>query len=300
MSLPLVRASTDPVATHCPYCSLQCGMTVTPRAEADGGGFEVAGANFPTNRGGLCEKGLSAAELLSHPDRLTTPLVRDARNEPFREATWDEALDRVAAGFTVAQERYGPDAAGLFGGGGLTNEKAYQAGKFVRVALRSASVDYNGRFCMSSAAAASSRAFGIDRGHAVPAGRHRPRRHGHARRLQPGRHHAAGDALVRRRTRARRHGTSSSTRATPPPPRRPTCTSSRSPAPTWRSRTGCCTSRSSTGWSTRPTSPTAPPAGTRSAGRRASTGRTAWSGSPACRCASWSARSACSPSPAPR
>src|ERR1700712_5699071 len=143
-------------------------MTVTPRAETDGGGFEIAGANFPTNRGGLCEKGLSAAELLSHPDRLTTPLVRDARNEPFREATWDEALDRVVAGITVAQERYGPDAAGLFGGGGLTNEKAYQAGKFGRVALRSASIAYTGRFCMSSAANAGMRAFGIDRGMPFP------------------------------------------------------------------------------------------------------------------------------------
>ncbi|WP_433800724.1 molybdopterin oxidoreductase family protein [Actinomycetospora sp. CA-084318] len=155
-------------ATHCPYCSLQCGMTLTPRPASAGGGHEVAGANFPTNRGGLCEKGLSAAELLAHPDRLTTPLVRDHRDEPFRATTWDEALDRVVAGLTVAQERFGADAAGLFGGGGLTNEKAYQAGKFVRVALRSASIDYNGRFCMSSAAAASNRAFGLDRGLPFP------------------------------------------------------------------------------------------------------------------------------------
>jgi assimilatory nitrate reductase catalytic subunit len=155
-------------ATHCPYCSLQCGMTLTPRPETDGGGYEVAGANFPTNRGGLCEKGLSSAELLAHPDRLTTPLVRDHRDEPFRAATWDEALTRVVDGLTVAQERYGRDAAGLFGGGGLTNEKAYQAGKFVRVALRSAAIDYNGRFCMSSAAAASNKAFGIDRGLPFP------------------------------------------------------------------------------------------------------------------------------------
>ncbi|HEY2225523.1 MAG TPA: nitrite reductase, partial [Actinomycetospora sp.] len=102
MSLPLVGASTGPVATHCPYCSLQCAMTVTARPETAGGGFAIEGANFPTNRGGLCEKGLSSAELLNHPDRLTTPLVRDARNEPFREATWDEALDRIVAGFTVA------------------------------------------------------------------------------------------------------------------------------------------------------------------------------------------------------
>ncbi|MEJ2869694.1 molybdopterin oxidoreductase family protein [Actinomycetospora sp. OC33-EN08] len=160
--------AAGPIDTHCPYCSLQCGMTITARPESAGGGYAVAGANFPTNRGGLCEKGLSAAELLVHPDRLTTPLVRDHRDEPFRGATWDEALDRVAAGLTVAQERFGPDAAGLFGGGGLTNEKAYQAGKFVRVALRSASIDYNGRFCMSSAASASTRAFGIDRGMPFP------------------------------------------------------------------------------------------------------------------------------------
>ncbi|MDL5155005.1 molybdopterin oxidoreductase family protein [Actinomycetospora termitidis] len=168
MSLPLVDVSTGPVDTHCPYCSLQCGMTITARPEAEGGGYEVDGANFPTNRGALCEKGRSSVELLAHPDRLTTPLVRDHRDEPFREATWDEALDRVVAGLTVARERFGPDAAGLFGGGGLTNEKAYQAGKFVRVALGSASIDYNGRFCMSSAAAASNKAFGIDRGMPFP------------------------------------------------------------------------------------------------------------------------------------
>ncbi|MDF2979158.1 MAG: molybdopterin oxidoreductase [Actinomycetospora sp.] len=158
----------SPTTTHCPYCSLQCGMTLTPREQGAGPVLEVTGADFPTNRGGLCEKGLSSAELLAHPDRLTTPLVRDRRDAAFRAATWDEALDRVATGLRDAQERYGPDAAGLFGGGGVTNEKAYQAGKFVRVALRSASIDYNGRFCMSSAANAGMRAFGIDRGMPFP------------------------------------------------------------------------------------------------------------------------------------
>jgi assimilatory nitrate reductase catalytic subunit len=57
---------------------------------------------------------------------------------------------------------------GCFGGGGLTNEKAYQLGKFARVALGTAMVDYNGRFCMSSAAAAANRSFGIDRGLPFP------------------------------------------------------------------------------------------------------------------------------------
>jgi assimilatory nitrate reductase catalytic subunit len=54
------------------------------------------------------------------------------------------------------------------GGGGLTNEKAYLLGKFARVALRTSQIDYNGRFCMASAAAASIKAFGIDRGLPFP------------------------------------------------------------------------------------------------------------------------------------
>lgn len=55
----------------------------------------------------------------------------------------------------------------VFGGGGLTNEKAYQLGKFARMVLRTSQIDYNGRFCMSSAAAAG-RAFGMDRGLPFP------------------------------------------------------------------------------------------------------------------------------------
>ncbi len=83
--------------------------------------------------------------------------------------TWDEALDRIVAG--AARDpggTHGPDAIGVFGGGGLTNEKAYMLGKFARVALRTANIDYNGRFCMASAAAAGLRAFGIDRGLPFP------------------------------------------------------------------------------------------------------------------------------------
>ncbi|MDQ6700024.1 MAG: molybdopterin oxidoreductase family protein [Acidobacteriota bacterium] len=124
--------------------------------------------NFPVNRGGLCQKGWTAAELLSHPERLTTPLVRDARGKPLHTASWDEALDRIAAEVAQAQARYGRDAAGVFGGGGLTNESAYLLGKFARVALRTSQIDYNGRFCMSSAAAASIKAFGVDRGLPFP------------------------------------------------------------------------------------------------------------------------------------
>ncbi len=149
-------------ATHCPYCSLQCGIHLTASLELTGR------EDFPVNRGGLCMKGVNAAELITHPERLTTPLARDRPGLPLRPVTWDDALDRVAAAITRAQAEHGRDAVGCFGGGGLTNEKAYQFGKFARVALRTAMIDYNGRFCMSSAAAAANRAFGIDRGLPFP------------------------------------------------------------------------------------------------------------------------------------
>src|SRR5687767_15571633 len=134
-------------------------MSLTPA-----GGTAVVEAG----EGGLCRKGWTSASLLDSGRRLTTPLVRDGRHGALREATWDEALDRAAAGFRAAQAKGGADAVGVFGGGGLTNEKAYLLGKFARVALGTSQIDYNGRFCMSSAAAGAMRAFGLDRGLPFP------------------------------------------------------------------------------------------------------------------------------------
>ncbi|WP_199843975.1 molybdopterin oxidoreductase family protein [Streptomyces albireticuli] len=154
--------------THCPYCSLQCGMRLRT-TDAGAAPVEVLERpEFPVNLGALCGKGRTAAAVLRPGVRLVEPLVRDVRGGEPRPASWDEALDRVAAGLAAARDRYGRDAVGVFGGGGLTNEKAYLLGKFARVALRTANIDYNGRFCMSSAAAAHRRAFGLDRGLPFP------------------------------------------------------------------------------------------------------------------------------------
>ncbi|MGK5629775.1 molybdopterin oxidoreductase family protein [Streptomyces sp. URMC 123] len=199
---PDTGAATD---THCPYCSLQCGMRLRATGEVAGGDGDNAAVGdtslgnafpgnaathdaatgekpvaerpavevlerprFPVNLGALCGKGRTAGALLTGGARLTAPLVRDRRGGPLREASWDEALDRVAEGLAATRRRHGPDAVGVFGGGGLTNEKAYLLGKFARVVLRTANIDYNGRFCMSSAAAANRRAFGLDRGLPFP------------------------------------------------------------------------------------------------------------------------------------
>ncbi|NUS80270.1 MAG: molybdopterin oxidoreductase family protein [Streptomyces sp.] len=150
--------------THCPYCALQCGMNLTPVPD---GGVEVTErADFPVNRGALCGKGRTAPAVLSSSVRLTSPLVRSGGT--LVPATWDEALDRIAGELLRTRTEHGPDACGVFGGGGLTNEKAYTLGKFARVVLGTSQIDYNGRFCMSSAAAGGIKAFGLDRGLPFP------------------------------------------------------------------------------------------------------------------------------------
>lgn len=155
---------TTATPTHCPYCALQCGMNLTP---APDGTVEVSErTDFPVNRGALCGKGRTAPAVLASNVRLTSPLVREGG--ALVPASWDEALDRIADGLRRTRAEYGPDGVGVFGGGGLTNEKAYTLGKFARVVLGTSQIDYNGRFCMSSAAAAGIKAFGLDRGLPFP------------------------------------------------------------------------------------------------------------------------------------
>lgn len=153
--------------THCPYCALQCGMTLRPVP-----GPEVAEVvertGFPVNRGALCGKGRAAPAVLRQGVRPASPLVRRRPGGELEEAGWDEALGRIAEGLGRVRAAHGADTVGVFGGGGLTNEKAYALGKFARVVLGTSQIDYNGRFCMSSAAAAHQRAFGLDRGLPFP------------------------------------------------------------------------------------------------------------------------------------
>jgi assimilatory nitrate reductase catalytic subunit len=151
------------VLTHCPYCALQCGL----RATDEGGAITVVpDEHFPINRGQMCIKGFKAGELLDVPGRLTSPLVRSGG--VLRPASWEAALDFIAERLLALRAEHGPEALAAFGSGALTNEKAYLLGKFVRLALRSPHVDYNGRYCMSSAAAGQRLAFGIDRGLPFP------------------------------------------------------------------------------------------------------------------------------------
>ncbi len=71
--------------------------------------------------------------------RLTQPLVRD--DGALRPASWDEALDRAAAGFRRNRDARGPDALGIFSCSKSTNEVNFLAQKLARVAFGTHNID---------------------------------------------------------------------------------------------------------------------------------------------------------------
>lgn len=149
------------VPTHCAFCGVQCAMHLRVK---DGAVVGVEPRMYPHNQGALCPKGVVAYQQVGHPDRLRHPLVRrGGKGGRLERASWDEALDLVAARWKALLAEHGPESVAVYSGSSMTNEKCYLAGKFGRVALRTPHVDYNGRLCMSSAGAAYARAFGLDR-----------------------------------------------------------------------------------------------------------------------------------------
>lgn len=132
------------------------------------GSLEIAAdPDFPVNRGQMCIKGFSSGALLESTDRVLSPQLR-GRSGQLRSASWESALDFVAERLLSIRAQHGAEALATFGSGALSNEKAYLLGKFTRVVLGSSQIDYNGRYCMASAAAGQNRAFGIDRGLPFP------------------------------------------------------------------------------------------------------------------------------------
>jgi len=150
------------VNTHCCFCGQQCGIKLKVHDNAVVG-FEPW-YEFPFNQGKLCPKGVKRYLQGSHPDRLLHPMVRDeSAAGGFRQVTWDQALDQVVTEIRRIQAAYGDDAFAMLSGVSLTNEKSYLVGKFARLALHTANLDYNGRYCMVSAGAGNKKALGVDR-----------------------------------------------------------------------------------------------------------------------------------------
>jgi assimilatory nitrate reductase catalytic subunit len=150
------------VKTHCCFCGQQCGIQLKVK-DNEVIGFEPW-MEFPFNEGKLCPKGVKRYLQGSHPDRLLQAYERDpSAAGGFKPMAYEQAVQRTAAAINRIQSNSGNHAFAVLSGASLTTEKAYLMGKFAHLCLKTSNIDYNGRLCMVSAAAANKKAFGIDR-----------------------------------------------------------------------------------------------------------------------------------------
>jgi assimilatory nitrate reductase catalytic subunit len=148
--------------TQCPFCSMQCKKQVIEQTFVKRKSYKTQGIDNPTTQGRLCVKGLNAYQHAIHKDRLMEPLIK--KNGEFVPAGWDEALELIREKFSAVQKEAGKDALSVYGSASITNEESYLLGKFARAGLQTKHIDYNGRFCMASAATAGKAVLGMDRG----------------------------------------------------------------------------------------------------------------------------------------
>ncbi len=146
------------VPTTCGYCSVGCGMYIGVK---DGKAVSVRGNDdHPVNLGKLCPKGLAEHHILDTDSRARYPLWK--RNGRLERASWDKALDEMAARFRAVQEKYGPRALGVVSTGQLVTEEFYTLGKLVQLGFGTNNYDGNTTLCMASAVTGYKRSFGSD------------------------------------------------------------------------------------------------------------------------------------------
>ena len=145
--------------TLCPYCGVGCGLEVVPDKNQ---GWKVRGdRNHPSSQGMVCVKGATVAESI-RTDRLLYPMMRDSLDQPFRRASWDEALDTIVKRIQTIRSTSGPDAICLYGSGQFVTEDYYVAQKLLKGCLGTNNFDANSRLCMSSAVSGYVQSFGSD------------------------------------------------------------------------------------------------------------------------------------------
>ena len=153
------------VDTLCPYCGVGCQTTAYVKDDKI---LYVDGRDGPSNENRLCVKGRFGFDYIHHQDRLKVPLIRrdgvakdgamqlarEDISKVFREATWEEALDRAASGLKRIKDRDGGSALAGFGSAKCSNEEAYLFQKLVRQGFGTNNVDHCTRLCHASSVAA--------------------------------------------------------------------------------------------------------------------------------------------------
>jgi formate dehydrogenase major subunit len=175
--------------TTCAYCGVGCGFRAELKARPPGpdavrsspqggpSGLGRPGATWgntvvrmvpwkdgKANEGHSCVKGRFAWGYATHKDRITKPMIRRKITEPWREVSWDEAIDHAASEFKRIQAQHGRDSVGGITSSRCTNEEVYLVQKLVRAAFGTNNVDTCARVCHSPTGYGMGQTFGTSAG----------------------------------------------------------------------------------------------------------------------------------------
>ena len=135
------------VVTTCAYCGVGCSFKAEMRGE------EVVRMvpykDGKANHGHSCVKGRFAWGYATHRERITKPMIRERITDPWRECSWQEALDRAAGEFKRIQSTYGNGSVGGISSSRCTNEETFLVAKLVRTAFGNNNIDTCARVCHS-------------------------------------------------------------------------------------------------------------------------------------------------------
>src|SRR5664279_1947748 len=153
---------TKSVITTCAYCGVGCGF------KAEVKGTEVIRMtpwkDGKANEGHSCVKGRFAWGYATHKDRITKPMIRQRISDPWREVSWDEAINYAASEFRRIQAKHGKDAIGALTSSRCTNEETYLEQKLVRAAFGNNNVDTCARVCHSPTGYGLGQTYGTSAG----------------------------------------------------------------------------------------------------------------------------------------
>ncbi len=150
------------VITTCAYCGVGCNF----KAEMQGDTVirMVPWKDGKANHGHSCVKGRFAWGYASHPDRILKPMMREKITDPWREATWEEAIGRVASEFKRIQKEAGKNAIGVITSSRCTDEETYLVQKLARQVFGNNNTDTCARVCHSPTGYGLSTTFGTSAG----------------------------------------------------------------------------------------------------------------------------------------
>ncbi|MEU5841059.1 bifunctional nitrate reductase/sulfite reductase flavoprotein subunit alpha [Rhodococcus sp. NPDC047139] len=154
------------VKSTCSYCGVGCGMLLDVAPDPATGARRVVRAygdkDHPTNRGRLCTKGATSAEMLAAGGRLETARLRPERTAPATPLPVDDAIAETARRLSDIVAAHGPDAVALYVSGQMSLEAQYLATKLAKGYLRTSHMESNSRLCMAGAATGYKQSLGSD------------------------------------------------------------------------------------------------------------------------------------------